>query len=259
MLWTLAGTLEERLEAAAASGITHVSLTSEHSRWTRAQRKRFEKALRGLGLRVHVVGATPSWQQARISMLDPHQRRALLDEVRRNVRIAVELEATAALLLTGNELEGVPRDTQYAELVESCKRCADIAGGAGVTLTLEPLNTTTDHPGYFLVDGRCALDLARLVDNPHLTVVLDLYHQQAQSGNALDVLQEAGTELSMVHVADFPGRHEPGTGSMDYDAIYAAAGNGHTPIDVVFEYVPTQEPVETLRAALSRLQRGVGL
>jgi hydroxypyruvate isomerase len=256
MLWTLPGTLEEKLETAASAGMTHVSLTSEHARWTLPERTRFVEVLRVLNLRVHVIGATPGWRHGQFSMLDPKTRGALLNEVRLNLRTAVELNADAALLMTGVEIEHVPRAAQCAELVESCKLCAEIAAEEGVTLALEPLNTVFDHPGYFLVDGRRALRIVQLVDNPHLTWALDLYHQEAQAGNALEVLREAKPGLSMIHVADFPGRHEPGTGLIDYQAIYAAASQ--IPIDVVFEYLPTQSPIESLRVALDGLARGVG-
>jgi hydroxypyruvate isomerase len=258
ILWPLRGSLHEKLETAAAAGLTHISLTSEHARWTRAERRRFTQTLRSRRMRIHLLGATPTWREKGISMVDRNKREELLEEVRRNIRIALDLEAPALLLMAGQEQAGVPRDQQHAELVESCKRCAEIAAAAGVTLALEPLNTRIDHPRYFLYDGREAIRLAQLVDNPHLTVALDIYHQQAQDGRALEVLREGGDDVGIVHIADFPGRGEPGTGAANYAAIYSVIRDSTRRPDLVLEYKPPVDAVASLRVAVHRLRAGVG-
>jgi len=93
------------------------------------------------------------------------------------------------------------------------------AEGASVTLLLEPLNTALDHRGCFLDTSALGVEIIRRVNSPQVKLLYDIYHMSMMGE---DILREIDKNLEWVgyfHVADLPGRHQPGTGEIDYQAV----------------------------------------
>lgn len=143
-----------------------------------------------------------------------------------------------ALFMTGNRIAGRATEDQWASLVESCRRAGDLAAEAGITLIVEPLNTKVNHAGYFLETVSEGVRLMKEVDHPHVRLLYDLYHEQVQTGDALAPLTAALPYVKVFHVADAPGRHDPGTGKMNYDAIYRAIQKAGYKGHIALEYLP---------------------
>lgn len=251
MLWTLKGTFEERLAIAARAGIQSVEFVREHDKWTGAELAAARRTLRSFNLKIDAISSTPNWSSTPISALDPAQRPALLAEVRRQLGLARRLEAPMALFMTGNRIAGRTQEAQWASLVESCRRAGDLAAEASVTLIVEPLNTKVNHPGYFLETVSEGVRLMKEVDHPHVRLLYDLYHEQVQTGDALAPLAAALPYVRVFHVADAPGRHDPGTGTMNYDAIYKAIQKAGYKGHIALEYLPqgNDQAASLIRAA----------
>jgi hydroxypyruvate isomerase len=77
----------------------------------------------------------------------------------------------------------------------------------------------------------------------------DFYHEQRSSGNLLEKLANNIDLIGLVHIADVPGRHEPGTGEIDYANIYRRLAELHYDRFLAMEFYPTGDPAATLRAA----------
>jgi hydroxypyruvate isomerase len=101
-------------------------------------------------------------------------------------------------------------------------RIADLGEREGVTFVLENLNTEIDHPGVPFATAADCLALVSAVDNPHLRMMLDLYHAQIGEGNLIELCRRALPWIGEIQVADVPGRCEPGTGEINYPAIARA-------------------------------------
>jgi hydroxypyruvate isomerase len=101
-------------------------------------------------------------------------------------------------------------------------RLAELAEEHGVTYHLEHLNTRLDHPGFPLARVEDAVRLVEQVGSPRIRLLLDVYHAQVQEGNLLETIRAAAPFAGHVHVADVPGRHEPGTGEINYAAVATA-------------------------------------
>jgi hydroxypyruvate isomerase len=80
----------------------------------------------------------------------------------------------------------------------------------------------------------------------------DFYHEQRGYGNLIEKLEKNMDIIGLVHIADVPGRHEPGTGELDYNNIYRKLAELKYNRMITMEFYPTQDPVSTLKAA--RLQ-----
>jgi hydroxypyruvate isomerase len=101
-------------------------------------------------------------------------------------------------------------------------RIAELGQREGVIFCLENLNTAVDHPGTPFAKAADTLALVAAVDNPHLRLMLDIYHAQIGEGNLVDLINKCAPYMGEVQVADVPGRCEPGTGEINYPRIAQA-------------------------------------
>jgi hydroxypyruvate isomerase len=254
MLWTLKGTLEEKLEIAARSGVQSVELVAEYSPWTDAEMARVLKLCRSFRMGIDALMATPDWSKRPVSMVDPAQRENFLADVRKAIEAAQKLETPQIILMSGNAIPGRTREEQYASLLEGTKRAGELAAQAQVTLIVEPLNSLINHKGFYLNTCGEGLKLVREADNPHVKLLFDIYHEQVQVGNVIRTLTEAAPHVAVFHVADNPGRNDPGTGEINYRNVYKAIQKTGFSGYLAMEYLPLGEPVASLTKALNEFR-----
>jgi len=257
MLWTLKGTFEERLEAAARAGIPSVQLVAEYAGWDEARYREVRERLASLRISVDALLGQRDWQKRPVTLVDPAHRDGFLADIRTAVAAAKRLECPRVILMSGNERAGVPRAEQYASLVEGLKRGGEIAARDNVTLIIEPLNSLVNHKGYFLSSGVEGLRAVREAGNPHVKLLFDIYHQQVQEGNIIDTFSKNVEHIAVFHVADCPGRHDPGTGEINYAAVYRAIVKSGFAGHVAMEYLPLGDQVGSLTRAVGELRQAV--
>ncbi len=165
------------------------------------------------------------------------------------------LGCTTLMLLT-NELDDRGRVVEaFADIPPECKYDNVRAGLARtlelvaepIQLVLEPLNTRVDHPGYWLADIETAVRLIRDIGSPRLKVLADLYHLGIMGCDLAEVVDRYGEDIGYVHVADVPGRHEPGTGSVDWAPLLSRLAAGGYAGFVGFEYSPQGDSQASLQ------------
>ena len=106
--------------------------------------------------------------------------------------------------------------------VETLGRVAELGRREGVVFCLENLNTAVDHPGTPFARAADTSALVAAVGSPHLRMNLDLYHAQIGEGNLIELVRSTHHLVGEVQVADVPGRCEPGTGEIRYQAVARA-------------------------------------
>jgi hydroxypyruvate isomerase len=114
-------------------------------------------------------------------------------------------------------------------------------------LVVEPLNTLIDHPGYFLTGMEQAVSIVRELANPQVKILADFYHLGVMGEDLSDIARQYAKDIGYVHVADLPGRHEPGTGTVDWKSILRLLGDSGYEGIVGFEYTPHAETDASLR------------
>lgn len=254
MLWTLKGSFEEKMEAAARSGVQSVELVAEHADWTDTEINRAKKLARSFGLGMDTIIGSPNWKKRPVAMVNPAHREGFLADIRQAFVFAQKLEIPQVILMSGDEIPGRSREEQYASIVEGAKRAGDLAAKANVTLIIEPLNAKVDHKGYFLTTCTEGLKLVREVDNPHVRLLFDIYHEQVQAGNVTRTAVEAAPFVAVYHVADNPGRNDPGTGELNYTNIYKSIQKTGYAGYITMEYLPAGEQVASLTKALNDMR-----
>jgi hydroxypyruvate isomerase len=102
--------------------------------------------------------------------------------------------------------------------VSNLKYTAAEAAKRGLTVVIEPINTR-DIPGYYLCTSTQALAVIGAVGAPNLKLQYDIYHAQIMEGDLAHTLEKNLAVIGHVQIADTPGRHEPGTGEINYQFL----------------------------------------
>jgi hydroxypyruvate isomerase len=257
MLWTLKGSFEEKLLMAAKAGLQSVELVGEHTQWTDAETARMKKAAASFGLGMDTVAAAPDWKNRPVTMVDPAHRQGFLSEVQKAIVWAQKLEVPQIILLTGDDIPGRTHQEQYASVLEGAQRAGELAAKAGVTLIIEPLNAKVNHKGFFLTNCVEGLKLVKEADNPHVRLLFDIYHEQVQMGNVTRTIIEAAPYTGVFHVADNPGRNDPGTGEIHWPNVYKAIQKTGYSGYITMEYIPLGDPVASLIKAVDGMRDGI--
>ncbi|QTH41377.1 TIM barrel protein [Cohnella sp. LGH] len=160
-----------------------------------------------------------------ISLVDESLRDDYVEGVRQTIEACRILGVRSIISQTGNVLDGVPRDQQRQAMVETLKRCAPLLEEAGMVLEVEPLNGLVDHAGHFLQRSDESVDVIDQVGSPNVKLVFDVYHQQITEGNVIRNATGYIDRINHYHIADNPGRKQPGTGEMNYVNILRAIKN----------------------------------
>ena len=148
--------------------------------------------------------------------------------------------------------------TQRRNIVAALKKAAPLAEDAGVTLMLEPLNILVDHSGYCLSCSGDGAEVLRDVGSPAVKLLFDVYHMQIAEGNLVGNITANVDLLAHLHVADVPGRHEPGTGEVNFLNVLTAARAAGYEGCVGMEMIPTADPLAAIRSTARIIERANG-
>jgi hydroxypyruvate isomerase len=182
-------------------------------------------------------------------------RKSFVTEIRESLPVARRLGSKTLIVTTGFEDKRLPRADQRTGYVAALKAAAPFAEEAGITLVLEPLNTRVDHPMYYLHTAKEGLEIIDEVRSPAVKLLFDIYHHQVMEGNIIEDIKKNIASIAHFHVADVPGRHEPGTGEINYVSVFRAIAATNYQGFVGLEYKPSRAAEETLRDVL-RLAKG---
>jgi hydroxypyruvate isomerase len=249
MLWTVWRDLPfvQRLANVAKAGYTNVELVGEYAKWADIDFEQANAARKRLGVHFDATAGLHN------GVGNPAVQAAFLAEVKQALTPMQRLDCPAMIVLSGNVVTGLLREAQHQSCIEGLKRAGELIegrqiDGQPVRLLLECIDPE-ENPHYFLQSAAEAIDVVRAVNHPQIQFLYDIFHEQIAEGNLIAKLEKHIDVIGLIHVADVPGRHQPGTGEINYNNIYrklADLNYGHA---VAMEFHPTGDPVSTLRAA----------
>jgi hydroxypyruvate isomerase len=249
MLWTVFKNLpfEERLEKVAQAGYKNVELVGEYQHWSEDDFKRANSKRNELGITFDVTAGLKHGAG------NPNEQEALLADVRRELPIMEKIDCPAVIIMSGNVVPGMPRKTQHQSCIEGLKRAAQLVdgkkiNGQPVRLLLENIDPE-ENPKYYLTSVAEGFEIIRAVDHPQVQLLYDFFHEQIAEGNLIEKLEKNIQYTGLVHIADVPGRHEPGTGEINYVNIYRKLAELKYDRIVAMEFIPLGDAVAELTHA----------
>ena len=142
---------------------------------------------------------------------------------RESIKLALEYATTLACprlhIMAGLKPEGVAHDTLTAVYGANLAYAAEECAKAGVKPIIEPINHR-DIPGFFLNTTDQAAAIIAAVGPEKLGMQFDLYHCQITEGDVVKRVEKHLPLIAHMQVADTPGRHEPGTGEVNWPFVF---------------------------------------
>lgn len=234
----------QRIRLAKSAGLEAV----EFWFWSNKDLDAVERALDETGLALAAIVAEPFAELARQG---DHDR--FLRGLEQSRDVALRLGTKVLICQSGPLLAGIDRARQHDDLTLAMASAADVLAGSGVRLGLEPLNDRVDHPGYYLTSSAEAFAIADAVNRPEIGLTYDLYHSLIMDEDPQDVAAGHLDRIFHVHLADHPGRHQPGTGRLDLQPhltwLDAQGYDGW----VGLEFRPTGSTTDALKETWGRL------
>lgn len=260
MLWTVFTDLPfpQRLEKVAEAGYTNVELVGEYAKWSPADFADANAARKRLGISFDATSGLENAGHAH-GLADPAYRDPFLAELKQALTPMELLSCPAMIVLSGNVVPGLTREAQHQSCVDSLKRAAEVIDGKHidgqpVRLLLENIDPE-ENSKYFLQSAAECMDVVRAVNHPQVQFLYDIFHEQVAEGNLLEKLEKNIDLVGLIHIADVPGRHEPGTGEINYGNIYRKLAELKYNHMVAMEFRPTDDPVASLRTAREMVER----
>ena len=211
----------DRFQAAKDDGFESIEFWSWPNRDLDAIKEAAEKA----GI---VIAGFNGYEDGGFSLVDPDDMEDYLEFLKKSIAAAKKI-GSLSLTIHSNALgEGGIVANHYDNLSDTVKLCsmyrtlveaAKLAEENEIQLNLEILNVHVDHVGNFLKSTQMAAEVIRLIGSPNLRVLYDIYHMQINEGRVCDTIAEYLDAIGHFHIADVPGRHEPGTGELNYPNI----------------------------------------
>lgn len=152
-----------------------------------------------------------------------------------------ELQPRAVNLLVGAS-EDI--DENDLAILQNIRISAEALSEEGVLLLIEPVNTI-DVPNFALPTAFAALDVISEFENDNIKLQLDIYHALRMEEDPIAILREHVDQIGHIQLADVPGRHQPGTGDVDWELFFKAIDSVGYEGAVGLEYIPQGPTAES--------------
>jgi hydroxypyruvate isomerase len=230
----------KRLEKVKEAGLS----AFEFWGWMEKDIEAIDRRRRELDLQVTSFVAQPQPASLTVKDVSAELQRAVNTTL--DVAQKLECDTIIAPVGLGKGSSELSREEQLRNAEANFRAVAPMLEDADVTMIVEPVNPV-DHKGCFLTRCEEGAQLIRAIKSPNIKLLYDFYHQQISEGNLINNARRYFDLIGFFHVGDVPGRHEPGTGEINYPNIFKFLDSEGYKKHVSLEFVPTIDPVEAVR------------
>ncbi|MBS1724153.1 MAG: TIM barrel protein [Armatimonadetes bacterium] len=185
------------------------------------EQEKIAKAMQKLGIQmgIFVVNPEVAWTPF-LSTGSKEGVEAFVKECKSAIEVCKRVNAKWMTLVPGVADGRLDRGYQVANVIDGLRKGAEVLEPHGLVMVMEALNSRRDHPGMVLNRVADNYLMVRGVNSPALKILFDLYHQAVDDGNLIPHMDLCWNEIAYIQTGDHPGRNEPGTGEVNYRAIF---------------------------------------
>ena len=235
--WTLeAASTAEAIDRVAAAGYPAIEIAAVPELDVRAARERLEA--RGLTVS-SMCWIGLGYPERDCAHESERIRRRAGDYLRLCLEQAHGLGASTLVLVPTFRTQADPsgREAELDRAAQTISSAADDAASAGIVIALEALNRYETHLLRTLADAE---GLRRLIDSPTVQLMADVFHMNIEEDSIPAALRAHAQHIAHVHLADSQ-RREPGSGHLDFDAVFEALGDNGYKGPLAMEFLPASD------------------
>ena len=244
---------EERIKKAAALGFKNVEMWFVDASF-KGKGKELAKIAQRNNVKITntVIGAPDGSIGG--GLTNPDNREQWLERTRFTLEFNKAAQIPATIVCTGNVVDGMKDEQMMQSVMDGLKATVELAENAGITLLLEPLNTTYDHPGYWLTSSDKGAEICQKLGSTRMKMLYDCYHMQIMEGDLVKHIERNIDVIGHFHSAGVPGRNELYKGETNYPFVMNQIEKlGYKGL-FGLEYMPSIDDEESLRETLKYLQ-----
>jgi len=241
---------KNRLAVAKKAGIDSIEFWD----WRNKDLDDLKKQLLNLGMQVSNISGNRTF-----GMIDADERENFMSEVRETSAIAKQIGCPTLMLLVqkleepnnAGKLPSKPlSENEIEETIITCGvEVGKMADELDLNFVIEPLNDAMDHPHYVLKTTAMAIRIIEAINHPRVKLLYDIYHMAMQNEDIYADIENELHHIGYFHIADKPGRNEPGTGTINYAEILSILKKKKFAGTVGFEFLPKHDTQSALRTA----------
>jgi hydroxypyruvate isomerase len=168
---------------------------------------------------------------------------------RTNIPLAAKAGVPNVITFSGNR-RGLSDEEGARNAIAGLNRVKRIAEDNGVTICMELLNSKVNHPDYMADHTAWGVRVMEEVNSPHVKLLYDIYHMQIMEGDLIATIRANLPWIAHFHTGGVPGRHElDATQEVQWDGVMRAIADAGFSGYVAHEFIPTRDPMSSLRAA----------
>ena len=199
----------------------------------------------GMGCSVINVAVGEGIKMGPLVAAAPGKKAAWRENVEAAVPYCKSIKPNAFVVPANTIPDGVDRTDARTIFKENLKYAAEVMGELGTRVIVEPLNPAI-RQNAMLTTSDETMELLDEIDHPNLGLEYDAYHMHVTEGNMAETVQRYLPYIGNIQIADVPDRHEPGTGTIDYDSFLSALDTMGYSNWVACEYTPSGSTVDGL-------------
>lgn len=193
------------------------------------------------------------------SMVDKKEKDNYIEFATKSIEVANKLNCPNLVIHSNalgdggivlNSYRDISSYEKFANMYDVLKTLAPAAEKNKVTFVLEALNTKVDHVGNFLAYTKDSVNLIKMVNSAYIKVLYDIYHMQINEGDIISTLNKYIEAISYIHIADVPGRNEPGKGEINYANVMKELNKLNFNGVIGFELSPSEDSRKVSRKLL---------
>jgi hydroxypyruvate isomerase len=228
--------LTDRIGAVKKAGLD----TVEFHMWADRDLDAIERALKAANVKLAGLVVNPRCGLADASKVD-----FFVEAMTKTIAATKRLAARGVVAAGGPGVPGQDPAQTLAAAVKLLRAIAPVAEREGIQIWVENLNSRIDHKGFVLDSAMECLDIIEEVNSPAITLLYDVYHACVMGEAPRDILRRARL-IGHIQVADTNGRHEPGSGNIDWADFMAVLRQSGYKGDIGMEYRPTGDSAATV-------------
>lgn len=235
--------LEERFAAAARAGFSFVEHPGPYA--LPASRVRELCAENGLTLvQIALPAGDPARGEKGLAGLSGREAE-FRDSVKVGIPYAREAGSRFVHVMAGVRPAGADVADLWPIYIDNLRHACEEAEAAGMAVLIEPIGVAT-IADYLLETPDLGLKAIREVGAPNLSMLFDAFHAKNAGVCPIAFVRDHHASISHIHIADHPGRHEPGTGSLDFDTLFHTLDEIGYAGAIGLEYIPRTDTVSGL-------------
>ena len=206
----------DRYDAAAKAGFKGVELQSPYDIPVEQIQERLERN----NLRHVIINMPMTDPDTGLGNvpLRPDRKDLYKERVALGAKYAAALGCIGVNVGVGPLPEGVPGAAARATLIENLRHVATELDAIGIKALIEAINTR-DQPGFYIHTTEQTKSIIEEAGHPNLFIQYDFYHMQIMEGDLAPTVRDNLSRIAHIQLADTPGRHEPGTGEINYNFL----------------------------------------